>query len=184
MVSTVLLSAIVLLSQFGYPQEDLQSTRSMDCKALANALPGKVHFPGSIQYTTSENSYFAAFENELSPTCIVRPQSAADVSTIIKRVGSPSFGGRVQLAIRGGGHTPWAGAANIDNGVTMDLQGLTGVNVNARTKIASLGAGERWSSVYEQLGAQGLAVAGGRVSKVGVGGLITGGTSYLNTSCR
>lgn len=155
----------------------------MDCKALANALPGRVHFPGSIQYTTSDSSYFAAFENELSPTCIIQPRSTAEVSTIIKTIGS-SFRGQVQLAIRGGGHAPWAGAANIDNGITMDLQGLTGVHVNAGTKIASLGSGERWSSVYEQLEAQGLAVAGGRVSKVGVGGLITGGLLHTSKSCR
>ena len=40
-------------------------------------------------------------------------------------------------------------------------------------------SGERWSSVYSQLDAQGLAVAGGRVSKVGDAGLIIGGTSHL-----
>ena len=57
----------------------------------------------------------------------------------------------------------------------MDLQEMTGIQVDPRSGIASVASGERWSRVYEQLGAQGLAVAGGRVSKVGVAGLITGG---------
>ena len=147
----------------------------MDCDALANALPGRVYAPGSTEYETSDRSYFAAFENELSPACIVQPRSSAEVSTVIKTIASRALG---YLAIRSGGHTPWAGAANINNGVTLDLQALTGVRVDPNTGIASIASGERWSSVYEQLGAQGLAIAGGRVSKVGVGGLITGGLSY------
>ena len=150
-----------------------------DCRTLAVALPGKVFFPGSSNYTSSAHSYFAAFENELAPTCIVLPANAQDVSTIITHIKGPALSGQVQLAIRSGGHTPWAGAANIQNGITLDLQHLTGVNVSASTKVASIGSGERWSSVYSQLGAQGLAIAGGRVSKVGVAGLITGGTPQL-----
>ncbi|KAL9636720.1 MAG: hypothetical protein Q9204_002144 [Flavoplaca sp. TL-2023a] len=154
----------------------------MDCKNLAAQLPGKVFLPPSPQYTETDSSYFAAFENELSPACVVRPANAADVSAIVKIVGSSSWHA-TPLAIKGGGHTPWAGAANIDNGVTIDLRHLTGVHVNSQTGLATLGAGERWTIVYEQLGAQGLAVAGGRVSKVGVAGLITGGgLSYFSAT--
>ena len=147
----------------------------MDCRALSVALPEKVFFPGSSNYTSSVGSYFAAFENELAPTCVVRPASAQDVSKIITSVNVFALSGKVQLAVRGGGHTPWAGAANIESGITLDLQNLTGVTVDPSTKVASVASGERWSSVYSQLGAQGLAVAGGRVSKVGVAGLATGG---------
>ena len=156
------------------------NTNSFDCRALSTLLPGKVFFPGSFNYTSSVSSYFAAFENELAPTCVIRPANAQDVSTIITHTRIPALSGQVQLAIRGGGHTPWAGAANIQNGITLDLQDLKGVVVDHTTKIASIGSGERWSSVYSQLAAQGLAVAGGRVSKVGVAGLITGGTLQLH----
>ncbi|KAL8821083.1 MAG: hypothetical protein Q9191_007383 [Dirinaria sp. TL-2023a] len=153
----------------------------MACKALAEQLPGKVFSPGSAQYVATGTSYFAAFENELSPVCVVKPENAAEVSVVLKTV--RTYRDQVRLAIKGGGHTLWAGAANIDNGVTMDMQSVEGVNVNAQTGIASIGAGERWANVYEQLSAQGLAVAGGRVSKVGVGGLITGGgLSYFSAA--
>ena len=147
----------------------------MDYQSLSAAFPGKVFFPDSPEYNNSIVSYWAAFEKELSPSCIIMPTSAEDVSNVIKVVSEPALKGHFQLAIRGGGHTAWAGAANIDMGITLDLRYLTGINVDGETKICSIGAGERWGKVYSTLGAQGLAVAGGRVSKVGVAGLITGG---------
>ena len=121
---------------------------------------------------------FAALENELSPTCVVKPENEADVSVVIKTV--RTYREQVHLAIKGGGHTPWAGAANIENGITVDMQSVIGVNVNARTGIASVGAGEPWANVHEQLDAQGTAVAGGRASKVRVGGLISGGSAHIH----
>ncbi|KAL8906165.1 MAG: hypothetical protein Q9207_002198 [Kuettlingeria erythrocarpa] len=155
----------------------------MECKELAGLLPGKVFFPGDPRYIGSAGSYFAAFENELSPGCIIRPKTSAEVSAVIKHIGLDPSRAHVQLAIRGGGHTPWAGAANINKGITMDMQDLTGVQVDERTGIASIAAGERWARVYEQLATQGLAVAGGRVSKVGVAGLTTGGgLSYFSAA--
>lgn len=145
---------------------------TMDCTTLAKALPGLVFMPGSPEYIESTGTYFAAFENELKPLCVVQPTNEQEVAEAVKHiVGIPD----VQMAIRGGGHTPWAGAANIDKGITLDLRKLTGVTLNADKAIASISAGERWSNVYTTLEAHGLAVAGGRVSKVGVSGLILGG---------
>ncbi|KAL8908960.1 MAG: hypothetical protein Q9207_000536 [Kuettlingeria erythrocarpa] len=80
-----------------------------------------------------------------------------------------------QFAIRGAGHTPWAGSANINNGVTIDMTSITAVHVDKTGTVVTVGAGARWSEVYRELDAVGLGVAGGRVSDVGVGGLITGG---------
>ena len=151
----------------------------MNCSTLSLDLPRQIFFPGSVEYTNSTGSYFAAFENELRPTCIIRPRNAEETAEVIKKFSPSGPFGNSRLAIRGGGHTPWAGSANIDNGITLDLQLLTGVDVNTKTNIVSIGAGERWKNVYEKLGAQGLAVAGGRVSKVGVAGLITGGLSNV-----
>lgn len=149
---------------------------TMSCTTLSVSFPSLVFFPGSDEYTTSTGSYFAAFENELHPSCVVKPHNAKELAEIVQVISPSALSGQIQLAIRGGGHTPWAGSANINNGITLDLQKMTGVNVNPQTNVVSIGAGERWQGVYENLGARGLAVAGGRVSKVGVAGLITGGT--------
>ena len=70
----------------------------------------------------------------------------------------------------------WAGAANIDDGVTIDLSAINQVDVIRNGTIASVGSGARWQDVSLKLDSMNLAVVGGRVSEVGVGGLVTGGT--------
>ena len=72
-------------------------------------------------------------------------------------------------------HTPFAGAANIQSGVTIDLQSLNQVDVASDKKTVAIGPGNRWGAVYLKLDAMGLATSGGRVAIVGVGGLILGG---------
>ena len=59
----------------------------------------------------------------------------------------------------------WAGSANIQGGVTIDLSSLNQVSVSKNRLVASVGPGARWGSVYSQLDAMGLAVAGGRVAE-------------------
>lgn len=58
-----------------------------------------------------------------------------DVVIAIKELASTNF------AIRGGGHTPWAGSANINGGVTIDMNSIKDVTVNNNKTIASVGAG-------------------------------------------
>ena len=82
-----------------------------------------------------------------------------------------------KFAIRSGGHTPWAGAATIQNGVQIDLSAINQVNVAADQKTTSIGPGARWLDVYMKLDALSLTVPGGRAATVGVGGLVTGGKS-------
>ena len=85
-----------------------------------------------------------------------------------------------KFAVKGGGHAMWAGAANIADGVTVDLGAINDVSVNEAYTLTSIGAGARWLDVYEKLEPLGLMVAGGRDSNVGVAGLILGGNgSYL-----
>ena len=72
-------------------------------------------------------------------------------------------------------HTPFAGAANIQRGVTIDLQSLNQIDVAQDNKTVALGPGNRWVAVYLKLDALGLATSGGRVATVGVGGLSLGG---------
>jgi FAD/FMN-containing dehydrogenase len=148
------------------------TTKSGACALLQADLPGKVFYIGSPQYTNSSSSYFTSFENELQPACIARPSNSKDIATIVKTIG---FTSHVKLAIRGGGHTTWPGAANVDFGVTIDMQGINGVLYENKTKIVKIGAGEIWQNVYATLGSHGVAVTGGRVSKVGVAGLTMGG---------
>lgn len=104
------------------------------------------------------------------------PTQADDVAVAV----STLTRARCLFAVRGGGHTPWATAANIQDGVTIDLSGLK--HVNTTGLVTSVGGGARWDDVYRTLQPLGLGVVGGRNAPVGVGGLITGGgKSYFET---
>ncbi len=69
----------------------------------------------------------------------------------------------------------WAGAANIQDGVTIDLSEMSRIHVSQDRKVVSVGAGARWQDVYAILGPMNLSVVGGRAGTVGVAGLTLGG---------
>ena len=114
------------------------------------------------------------------PKCFVEPQSTADVAAAVYVLSlgaqKSDFGPECQFAIKSGGHTPQAGWANQAGGVTIDLAALNSVNVSADKTLTKVGPGNRWVNVYSILDPMNLAIPGGRVADVGVGGLTTGGT--------
>ncbi|KAH9897446.1 6-hydroxy-D-nicotine oxidase [Xylariomycetidae sp. FL2044] len=130
-----------------------------------------VYRPNSTVYQQREADYYSA-SAVLHPTCIVQPTSAADVSKIITTlVGGTSS----NWAVRSGGHTAWGPAADIHNGVTIDLGLMNKTTYDLDSKIASFGAGSLWQDVYGSLEAYGVTVPGGRTATVGVGGFTLGG---------
>lgn len=134
-------------------------------------LGSKVLYPGSLGYNASIASYFSAEEAAVHPSCIVTPLSTADVSRAVTTLTRSNC----SFAIRSGGHASWAGAANIADGVTIDLQGLNAIEFSADKSIVSLGPGTRWGRVYHALAPENRIVPGGRVGTTGVGGVTTGG---------
>lgn len=94
--------------------------------ALASQLPGQVSYAQDASYRASISSYFYQ-QARLAPQCIVFPKSASDVSRIVKTIARM----RAKAAVRGGGHTPIANAANLDSAVTIDLSGMNAVSLGA-----------------------------------------------------
>ena len=113
----------------------------------------------------------------LRPTCILQPSTARDVALAVTALtrGNVESSQLCQFAVRSGGHTTWAGAANIEDGVTIDMSLMSSTTYDDENSIASIGPGARWGSVYMTLDELGIAISGGRASTVGVGGLILGG---------
>ena len=149
---------------------------SVSCSALSTVLREKVSYPSDATYNASIRSYWFQ-EARLSPSCIVNPTSASDVALIVKtlvRKGA-SKSNSSSFAIRSGGHTPFAGAANIENGVTVDLRAMNDVKLSADHRVTFAGAGSIWDDIYGILQPLNLTVVGGRVAGLGVGGLTTGG---------
>jgi hypothetical protein len=84
---------------------------------LDKALPGKILVPTDKQYETSNNTYFTIFESDLKPAFIAQPTTAAEVSSVLTSLLPLLEQQHFAIAVRGTGHTPFAGSANIPDGV-------------------------------------------------------------------
>ncbi|KAI3316840.1 FAD-binding domain-containing protein [Xylariaceae sp. AK1471] len=148
------------------------------CSELAGALGSKVSFPGDLAYNNTETSYWSKQEALLTPRCVVQPEASADVArfmSIVTRITNCNF------AIKAQGHAPAAGAANIHNGVTLDLTLLNATSISEDHSVASVETGSEWVNVYRTLNPFNKTVNGGRNGAVGVGGVtLGGGISYYS----
>lgn len=148
--------------------------------ALTNILShGSVLLPGSEAYEKNNGSYFSAFENEIKPSYIAQPTSVKQVKGLIEALRPYVVAGDCQIAIRGSGHTPFAGSANVQDGITVDMRGFKGVRLSDDKSFVEIGVGETWAAVYTELKKHGLTVAGARVGRIGVAGFILGGKFQL-----
>ncbi|PWY90671.1 FAD-binding domain-containing protein [Aspergillus heteromorphus CBS 117.55] len=151
------------------------------CAALqATSLRDQVLYPFSAGYNESATSYFAT-NAQLSPWCIVQPYSAEDVSIAVSTLVQADES-QCRFAVRSGGHTPGAGVANIEQGITIDLSMMNSTTYHEDKGIASILPGARWESVYTALDPYGVTVPGGRSGKVGVGGFLLGGGNSFYTA--
>ena len=83
------------------------------------------------------------------------------------------------FAIRGGGHSPFEGWANIDEAVLISMSNVTDIKYDATSETVTVGAGNRWADVYRGLETSGRMVLGGRVPDVGMGLLLGGEHSLI-----
>lgn len=156
----------------------MSSTAQVLLDAIAGALfhdATAISQPGTEAYDKENGSYFSAFENELQPSHIVKPTSVDHVQGLVNALRPHILAGDCQIAIRGEGHTPFAGSANIQGGITIDLRGLKGITLSEDKSTVEIGVGETWTTVYTELEKHGLTTAGGRVGRIGVAGFILGG---------
>lgn len=178
-----LLVAALPVAVFAAPRHN--STQNC-CQLVDSKIPGRVSYPGSTTYNSSIASYYADQERELSPSCIYRPTTTSDVQRFVQLVTGGNCTNN-QFAVRGGGHTVWRGAANIQPGITVDMRVMNSLQLSADRKIASVGGGALWDHIYPQLAPYNLTVLGGRIPGIGVGGFATGGQfihhSKKLTSC-
>jgi FAD/FMN-containing dehydrogenase len=79
------------------------------------------------------------------------------------------------FAVKSGGHAAFAGASNIQGGITINFAKINEVSLSVNKDIASIGPGNTWFDVYSALEPEDLTVIGGRVAAIGVGGLTLGG---------
>lgn len=108
---------------------------------------------------------------ETQPACRVLPKSSKQAA--VAYLVTATF--QCKFAVKGGGHAAFGGGSSVQGGITIDLQNLKSITVNADKTVIQVGAGNRWINVYEYLTPKNLSVIGGRVSDIGVSGLTLGG---------
>ncbi|KAJ1323683.1 prosolanapyrone-II oxidase [Microdochium nivale] len=140
------------------------------CQSLQEAFPGMTFLPGHEVYDYEKTNFWSNHQI-LSPKCIFRPQSALDVAEAVVALKEDC----TPFAVRGGGHMGIKGANSIDNGVLIVMSNLTTLVVSKDRQTVDLGPGHDWGHVYTELDKHGLAVSGGRLSPVGVPGLLLAG---------
>jgi hypothetical protein len=117
-------------------------------------------------------SYFWSQQQQVpKPECIVKPEKSIDVSTVVllSRLTQCPF------AVRSGGHAAFSGASSVDGGMTVTFERMKDITLSQDKKIAAIQPGNLWYDIYTNLQNDSLAVVGGRVSAIGIGGLTTGG---------
>lgn len=130
------------------------------CNALKFTFGSdNVLYEGDSAYDAFTGSYWAAQQAVVNPFCIFKPSNALQVSAavLISRLTQCPF------AVKGGGHAAFAGGSSIEGGITIALEKINEITLSSDKKLAAIGPGNRWISVYETLEPQGLAVIGGRV---------------------
>jgi hypothetical protein len=144
--------------------------RCWQCEELLEQFPDQVVSVSDAEYPTWNHRW--ADTAELNPSCIFRPRSAKDVSaavTILAK-GEGDDARHCPFSMVAGGHTPWAGANNIDGGIALELSQLNDVVIADDRSHVKLGAGARWHDAYVKTDGEGLVYPGGRCPDVGVAG--------------
>ena len=89
----------------------------------------------------------------------------------------------MRLSVYAGGHNV-TGNAVCEDGVTIDLRPMKGIEIDPVARTCRAEAGLTWGEVDAATQAHGLAVTGGRVSTTGLGGLaLGGGSGWIERLC-
>ncbi len=136
--------------------------------ALAGALRGDLVPPEHEDYDEARTVWNAMVDKR--PALIVRCAGPADVLAAVRFAGEHDL----LTAVKSGGHNI-AGTALCDDGLVIDLSGMTGVRVDPERRVAHAQPGLDWGALDRETQAFGLATPGGIVSTTGIAGLTLGG---------
>ncbi|CAG8949541.1 hypothetical protein HYFRA_00007773 [Hymenoscyphus fraxineus] len=152
-----------------------RATSNDSCQALSKTFRTETYMPSNSSYNaqSEENWSQVAWRK---PTCIITPATTTDLQSIVRML--TEF--NQKFAIRSGGHSTAQEAANIDDGVLVDMSLIKEVTYNAAKNTVVVASGNRWGDVYKILDPFNVTAVGARIMDVGVGGSILGsGLSYL-----
>jgi FAD/FMN-containing dehydrogenase len=139
---------------------------------LAGELRGQALIPGDAAYDEAR-AVFAA-DVDRRPALIARVAGPDDIARVI----AGARAAEIELAVRGGGHSP-AGHGVCD-GVVIDVSALRSLQLDPAGRTAWAGAGLTAGAYTAAAGAHGLATGFGDTGSVGIGGItLAGGLGFL-----
>lgn len=134
-IHAVLIPVLLFVSSLAVSTKCGHITPHRACNEIAAHLPGRISFPNGAAYNASQDSYYITEERELTPNCVFRPTTAAEVFIFVRLAAALC----TKFAIRAGGHMLFSGAANIDEGNTVDMRGFNSVVVRSDRNSAAVG---------------------------------------------
>uniref|UniRef100_A0A093UVM1 Bifunctional solanapyrone synthase n=1 Tax=Talaromyces marneffei PM1 TaxID=1077442 RepID=A0A093UVM1_TALMA len=142
------------------------------CRALKGILPDDTSLHNTTVYNAEYHDYWSSTEN-LNPACVFLPDTSDKVSRAVRLFTRLNC----QWAIRGGGHSPIPGAANIDGGILMGTDKLNAIDI--KDGYVRVGAGNRLGAVYTATDPHNVVPIIGRYEDVGLGLAVGAGFSFL-----
>lgn len=122
-------------------------------------------------YASFTGAYWSSIQSDVQPQCIFFPSASSHVSVLVL----VSRLARCPFAVKSGGHAAFAGASSSEGSITVAMRNMDGIRLSGDGGAVSIQPGNNWSAVYTSLAPYDLAVIGGRVASIGIGGLLTGG---------
>ncbi|KAF9648761.1 FAD-binding domain-containing protein [Thelephora ganbajun] len=147
------------------------------CEAVEATVSNasKVYYPGNLLYT--KGIYHPTASSQESPACVVEPGTPEDVGRILNVINAM----KTPFAVKSGGHTMNPGFSST-KGIHIYTGKFSQVTYDAASGTAVIGTGLIWDNVYQRLQEHHVNVVGGRVTGVGVGGLLLGGGYSYKTN--
>jgi FAD/FMN-containing dehydrogenase len=143
-----------------------RAQRAID--ALRGAITGRIVEPSDPDFDSLSTIVMGGVGAR--PAVLVRPVDAVEVARVVEVAALT----RVELAVRGGGHSG-AGHSTVEGGLVLDLRELRTLEIDPSARAAWAGAGLTASDVTRAAGEHGLAIGFGDTGSVGIGGITLGG---------
>ncbi|KAJ6622881.1 FAD-binding domain-containing protein [Mycena sp. CBHHK59/15] len=152
------------------------SAASFSCTNLTASLGLSLVQTSGTEYTATAQGTWSLFNSLDTPTCIVYPQSTADVQTIMTAI----YHTQSKYAVLAGGHSGMVGYNSISAGVLISFEQMTNVSYDASSDTVTVQPGVHWADAMTYLEPYGISVLGGRAGDIGTGLLLGGGISFLS----
>jgi FAD/FMN-containing dehydrogenase len=139
-----------------------------ELSSLRETFAGEIVLPDDADYDSARAVWNGMIDRR--PAIVLRPASAADVSTAIGFARAQELA----IAVKSGGHSI-PGLSTCDDGAVIDLSRMRGAKVDPDQRVAHVNGGALLGELDEQAQSFGLVCPVGVVGHTGVAGLTLGG---------